>query len=640
MIGVQLAWFGLFLILLQMGTMLFADITILVGVGSLFVTGSPMLSLKFFAWGGISLLIALLIGFPGKFLCLGVPEPGAQKLIVLSVVCDLLVGGVRWGLFSGAVTSVVEGLGGFTLGLASFGFFLAFLARMGDNVGAVGVRRYVGLIYTLFGVSFLLVLMMFVSPQLALLLLAIDILVSISLYTFTIYTLFRAMPLYIKEVKLGYTDPRESAEERERKERLERKAALEARGGGPAKAKPLEAPTGKPPEGALLYRVPKGLGTLHLAVKEGDRTKLEDRIARGDDPRETIRHGLTALHIAASCGVMEVADTLLAAGVPIDATCEEGLTALYMAVQTGNPFLVGLLLSRGSNIHHVNDHGLTPLHWACCAPHPNLEGPTRVKMVDLLLEHGADLSARTREGKTPRDLAVENGLEELVSFIDRKSGHHVAPVESRDSEASGADSEVAPTNFKPFTGARLAVIPGSLPPLHEAVKDGDPEKVYRQLVQGVSIKEPIAGGITPIHITAITGVMSVTDLLLQNGASVSDTCEHNLTPIFLAIVVNNQNMVGYLLSRKADVNHRDDMGRTPLHWAAAVPHEKLEGQNRVRMVKFLLDHGADRSIADSEGNKAADLARLAGQVEVAMLLEPPAPAAPAVPSGGGSDEYY
>lgn len=198
-------------------------------------------------------------------------------------------------------------------------------------------------------------------------------------------------------------------------------------------------------------------------------------------------------------------------------------------------------------------------------------------------------------------------------------------------------------SYKPFLGTELAVIPSKLPELHSAVKDGDPEKVYRQLVGGVSIKEPIAGGITPIHITAVTGVMSVTELLLKNGASVVDQCDHKLTPLFLAILVNNQAMVGYLLSRRADINHQDEMGRTPLHWAAAAPHDKLEGGNRVRMVKFLLEQGANRDIVDNDGAKPIDLAKAAVYDDVMAALEPPASSAPsgaAPTSRGGDDEYY
>lgn len=306
--------------------------------------------LKLWVWGGLSVVIAILIGCLGKLLCLGAPEEGARKLIVCALACDVVGGGLRFLESNGTFSFPFEGFVLWILALGSYAFFLAFLARMGDNVGAPQVRQYIGIIYGLFGTGFILPVMIFFSLKVGLLLLGLDVLVSLILYTLTIYTLFRATPLYIQEVKMGYTDPRESAEDRAKAERRERQNAGQSR--GPSKVKPPEAPVGTPPEGALLYRVPKDLSPLHFAVKEGDRAKMEQRLAMGDDPRATVRHGLSALHIAASCGVTEVADALIGYGVPVDGACEEGLTPLFMAVQTANPYVVGLLLNRGADIHH------------------------------------------------------------------------------------------------------------------------------------------------------------------------------------------------------------------------------------------------------------------------------------------------
>ena len=279
MVGVQVAFFGLFLILLQMGTMLFATSVFLVGVVSMFATAEPDFGMKLWAWGFASFFIAFLLGCVGKLLCLGAPEEGARKLIILALACDVTGVVLRFlednGTFSFPFESVVLAF----LSLGSYTFFLAFLARMGDNVGAPQVKQYIGLIYGLFGTGAILPVSLFISWKVGLLLLGLDVLVSVLLYTYTIYTLFRAMPLYIEEVKLGYTDPTESHEARERAEKIERKNAMEKRGGGPSKTKAPEVPMGTPPVGALLYRIPKDLDPFHLAVKEGDRAKMEQRLA-------------------------------------------------------------------------------------------------------------------------------------------------------------------------------------------------------------------------------------------------------------------------------------------------------------------------------------------------------------------------
>lgn len=179
----------------------------------------------------------------------------------------------------------------------------------------------------------------------------------------------------------------------------------------------------------------------------------------------------------------------------------------------------------------------------------------------------------------------------------------------------------APTVAAVFAAGHQTKIPGSLPPLHAAVKEGDADKVMTELAGESNINDKIEGGLAPIHITALAGVMSVTDLLVKQGADVNEPTEFQVTPLFLAVCTHNLSMAGYLLSRGAKVNFQDGEGRTPLHWAAAVPQDKLEGQNRVRAVTFLLENGADPTIQDNDGKTALELAQLP---EIIKLLTPEA----------------
>jgi len=629
--------------MLGFSVMLFSYGLIAASAAILLASGVEMVdfSLKLMAWGGSSIVVGILASGLGKLLCAGAPEEGARTLIVASLVCDFVVIGLRFAIVSGQVPVLVGGICIWLLALVSYFTFLRFLTRMGDNVGEPRVGQYVAIIYAGIGGGFVIPLLIMVSwPVFILALCGVSVITTL-VYNYTIFTLFRALPLYIEEVKMGITDPTESGEERKEKERKERLHGP-AGGGGPSQAKPPEEPQGEPPEGAKLYRIPKGLEPLHMAVKEGDRYKVELRLSQGDDPRKPIRHNLTPLHIAASVGVMEVADALIKAGAPVDETCEMGLTPLYFAIQTGNHNVVGFLLNKGANLFHQNDHGYTPLHWACCAPHPNFIGPARVKMLSLLISQGADLNATTKDGKTARDLCLENQLEESIGTIDRYLGT-AAPAQPRKSiqdEQVGSEETVEPSAFPPFLGTELSVIPSNLQPLHEAVKDGDPEKVQVQLAAGANIRDTLAGGIAPIHITAITGVMSVSEMLMRYGATVNDTYEHNLTPIFLAVHLNNLAMVGYLISRGGDVNHQDAMGRTPLHWGAAAPHEKLGGGNRVKMVQFLLENGADPTIKDQNGQTAEDLARAAEYDDVVTIFVDSAPSPESESSTDDDDEGY
>lgn len=637
--------FGLFLILLGLVVMALGNFALIGGAIGLVANLASQEDMDFYTnltlWGGAALLIGYILNWLGKLFCLGNPEKQAQNLMIATVVCDCIVIAVRTGILPEIGWVRMASLISLPLPYLSYYLFLTFLSRVGDNIGETRVKEYVTAIYWCFGLSILSIGLLIFSPQLGLVLFCLVIFALLFFYMKAVYSLFRALPLYIEEVKLGYTDPSESAEvraKREREDRLDRFS-------GPKSSKSLapEEPQGTPPEGAKLYRIPKDLGPLHLAVKEGDRYKVELCINQGADVNEPVKHGLTPLHIAASSGVMNVADALLKAGADVNAPCELGLTPIFFAVQSANVNIVGFFLSKGANLHHKNAYGFTPLHWACSAPHPNLIGPNRVKMVEFLIQQRADLNAVTSDGKTPRELAMENQLEEIVSTIDRnlKGATSPAPVikqeDTQDSESAASDEGAVH-----FDGLHLSTLPSALSPFQAAVKDGDIDKIETQLSAGASVAERTPNGLGPIHITAITGVMNGTQRLLQAGADVNEVSECGLTPLFMAVHLNNVNMVGFLIARGANVNHQDAQGRTVLHWAVAAPHEKLEGQNRIRMVEFLLSQGADRSIADRDGKTPQDFARASSQSEDLVPLFTGGQEAPDVATSDtdDDDDYY
>ncbi len=102
--------------------------------------------------------------------------------------------------------------------------------------------------------------------------------------------------------------------------------------------------------------------------------------------------GNTALHLAAEQGYLEVVRVLLTTGANVDALNEYKQTALILAAEANEPKVAKLLLENGANVNASAGHG-TPLHIA------SLHG-YRV-LVELLLAHGADVTAKVWNDWTP-----------------------------------------------------------------------------------------------------------------------------------------------------------------------------------------------------------------------------------------------
>lgn len=95
----------------------------------------------------------------------------------------------------------------------------------------------------------------------------------------------------------------------------------------------------------------------------------------------------------------------------VSAHSYDGWTPLHLAAFFGQLEATRLLLTHGADLHAVSRNSManTPLHAATAGRHPEI--------ALLLLEYGASGSALDAGGYTPREIASQNGLDEVVAKI-------------------------------------------------------------------------------------------------------------------------------------------------------------------------------------------------------------------------------
>jgi ankyrin repeat protein len=143
------------------------------------------------------------------------------------------------------------------------------------------------------------------------------------------------------------------------------------------------------------------------ALERDDARTVTALLQRGFDPNSRNPEGQVALYLALREPAPAVAEALWAhPQLQVDAVNGAGETPLMMAALRGQVSWMRRLLERGARVHQ---QGWSPIHYAATGPEP--------QAVELLLERGAPVDARSPNGTTPLMMAARYGSERSVALL-------------------------------------------------------------------------------------------------------------------------------------------------------------------------------------------------------------------------------
>jgi ankyrin repeat protein len=330
------------------------------------------------------------------------------------------------------------------------------------------------------------------------------------------------------------------------------------------------------------------------------------------------------------------------------------------AIARGELDILTLIIQAGADIDRKGHYGLTPLMDACTRPHPNTceimklllrhgadpnatdDGgdnlPMRIlaghsgkreeldTIVPLLLDHGLDVNAKNRFGKTLLQLACWWGRLNLVQLLiqrgasihkdDRALGALLVEV------TEGGNRPVVPGQHKEIVrllienGADVDTTNGSGDTvLMFACKQGHVDLADFLLKKGADINRMNShalDGQTALMGAAWYAQVEAVKLLLGHGADIHAVDRGKETALFKAASQGHAGVVGILLENGASVDARDYRGNTPLLHAAS--------RGYAGVVELLLDHGAAVNARNEQGWNALMQACTVGHLETAELL--------------------
>lgn len=120
--------------------------------------------------------------------------------------------------------------------------------------------------------------------------------------------------------------------------------------------------------------------------------------------------------------------------------------------------------------------------------------------------------------------------------------------------------------------------------LHQAIFDGDIEKVKSFLSDGVDINSRNRENWTPLHTAINQKNMEIIQLLLDRNADVNAVNDHSETPMHFAVRSGQKDIVELLIAKGADVNTVDIRNDNALSLSQKGGHTEI--------TEILLKHGA------------------------------------------------
>jgi len=183
---------------------------------------------------------------------------------------------------------------------------------------------------------------------------------------------------------------------------------------------------------------------------------------------------------------------------------------------------VQLLLAAGADPNELNHQGATALHWAI--------GRNRSsKTVASLLDAGADINAKRKDGRTAYALATIGGRSDLTTLLAaRGADTTLSPIDSFIASVSSADTNASATSASLPTAPNFSGKEHILPDL--AISHNS-SAVRALLAAGVPINSRGDHGATALHWSCWHGYADLVRLLLDQGASLTiEDAQYSGTP--------------------------------------------------------------------------------------------------------------
>ena len=320
---------------------------------------------------------------------------------------------------------------------------------------------------------------------------------------------------------------------------------------------------------------------------------------RGKSVQRGFNSGISPLFWAIYNSDLSMVRALIDQGIPVNGLLDGyGISPLHWAAYNGDVEIILMLIASGADVDQESSGRYPPNRqsssdkWSCETPLHWSMYSCDINIMFILIEQGADINKKDCRGESILYKALYNCDEKILEWLFEKNAD-----DKFRSQSYGYNSRNASPLF------------------YIAMKNGN-EEIAKMIIKkyfDVDMKDELGNKKSPLHLAAYSGSAETVEMLINQGANVNALDEFSWTPLHWVLYKDG------LASRTNDVNSLKTSNSWPygkttsLHLAASEGH--------VKVVRFLVEKGADVNILDERGRKALHIAAIKGYVEIVRLLE-------------------
>ena len=334
-------------------------------------------------------------------------------------------------------------------------------------------------------------------------------------------------------------------------------------------------------------RFDDGQTPLHLAAIYGHNAIAKYLLENNADTTVQDSSGATPLHEAVRYGNVEIARALLNSGANVNARDNLGKTPVMLILpKEKTAEIYKLLISFRADLSQKDMFGDTVLHTASML---NVGANT----FGILVNGGADVDARNKEGVTPLSIAVQKNDLETVKLLTAAG----ADIHTQDTNGNSPISIALAGNSEMLeavvneANAGLTDSNGNTP-LHLAlICDAPLAKIQYIISLMKDVNTRNKDGNSALFLSILKNRQKVGELLLAKNADIFSTNTNNNSPLRLALKYGGT-VQDWLITSKT-IKQKDGTGNTVLHYAAEWQYKDA--------INGLVMKGADISAKNANG---------------------------------------